>query len=84
MLETGRDLEQTYTKKELCFKLVIYKNYAEMLHGQQNIKNYAEMLHGQQNIKNYAEMLHGQQNIKFDRVCREWNPNSSVIQPAAS
>jgi len=71
-------------KKELCFKLVIYKNYAEMLHGQQNIKNYAEMLHGQQNIKNYAEMLHGQQNIKFDRVCREWNPNSSVIQPAAS
>jgi hypothetical protein len=27
-----------YIKKELCFKLVIYRNYTEM-HGQQNIKN---------------------------------------------
>jgi hypothetical protein len=25
-------------KKELCFKLVIYKDYTEMLHGQQNLK----------------------------------------------
>ena len=37
VLETCRYLEKTYTKKELCVKLDIYKNYTEM-HGQQNIK----------------------------------------------
>jgi len=30
VLETCRDLEQTYMKKELCVKLVIYKNKHEM------------------------------------------------------
>ena len=30
-------IEKTYIKKELCVKLVIYKDYTEM-HGQQNIK----------------------------------------------
>jgi len=29
-------------KKELCIKLVIYKNYTEM-HGQQNMKQYGNM-----------------------------------------
>jgi hypothetical protein len=57
VLETCRDLEQTYNEKELCVKLVIYNNY--------------------------TEMLYGQQNIKFDHVCREWNSNSSLTQPAA-
>jgi len=42
-------------KKELCVKVVIYKNHTEM-HGQQN---HTEM-HGQQN---HTE-THGQQNIK--------------------
>jgi len=35
---TYRELEYIYTKKELCVKLVIYKNRTEM-HGQQNIKS---------------------------------------------
>ena len=30
MLETCRNLEQTYTKRELCVKLVIYKKYTEI------------------------------------------------------
>jgi len=37
VLETCRELEWTYTKKELCVKLVICKNYTEK-HDQQNIK----------------------------------------------
>ena len=35
--ETCREQKKTYVKKELCVKLVIYKDYIEM-HGQQNIK----------------------------------------------
>jgi len=37
VLEKCRDLESICKEKELCIKLVIYKNYTEM-HGQQNIK----------------------------------------------
>jgi hypothetical protein len=39
LLETCRELKQTYTKKELCVKLIIYQNYTE-LHGQQNVKYF--------------------------------------------
>jgi len=42
VLETCRDFEYIYTKKELYVKLFIYKNYTEM-HGQQNI-NFHKML----------------------------------------
>jgi hypothetical protein len=35
--ETCREQKQTYMKKELCVKLVMYKDYTEM-HGQRNIK----------------------------------------------
>jgi len=31
-------IEINIHEKELCVKLVIYKDYTEMLHGQQNIK----------------------------------------------
>jgi hypothetical protein len=37
VLETCRELEEIYMKKELRGKLVIYKKLTEM-HGQQNIK----------------------------------------------
>jgi len=39
VLETCRDLEYTYTEKEMYVKLAIYKNYTEV-DGQQNIKFY--------------------------------------------
>jgi len=38
MLETCKELEYIFTtKKKMCVKLVIYKNWTKM-HGQQNIK----------------------------------------------
>ena len=46
VLETCRDLEQTYKKKELCVGLVMYKNYTEML-GQQNVKFHVYCFHHQ-------------------------------------
>ena len=32
-------IEINVHEKELCVKLVIYKDYTEMLHGQQNIQD---------------------------------------------
>ena len=32
-------------EKELCVRVVIYKDYTEMLHGQQNIKWYDGIIH---------------------------------------
>ena len=51
-------------KKELCVKLVIYKDYTEMLHGQQKELCVKLVIY-----KDYTEMLHGQQNIKYI-VCK--------------
>jgi len=40
-------IEINIHEKELCVKLVIYKDCTEMLHGQQNIKNICVRLNVQ-------------------------------------
>jgi hypothetical protein len=44
-------METNIKKKELCVKLVIYKDYSEMLHGQQNVKFHLKYLCGIDRVK---------------------------------